>query len=298
MTVPYVRTPDDRFANLPDFPWEPVYREWDGLRLAHLDVGPADGPPVVLWHGEPTWSFLWRHVIPPLVDAGYRCIAPDLPGFGRSDKPTELGWYSYDRHAMAAAEFIHGLAIKDAAFVVHDWGGPIGIRTAMEHPQHIGRLVILDTGLFSGQQTMSDTWMKFREFIEQTPELPISPLISGGCATTPTEEVLAAYDAPFPNEQSKVGARAFPLLIPLRPDMPGGAEGRTALDALHAWPGDVLMLWGEEDPVIPLEVGRRFAERIGREEPEVISGASHFLQEDKGREVGQRIAAWLRQTSK
>jgi haloalkane dehalogenase len=288
-----VRTPDERFRDLPDFPWEPVYRDWNGLRLAHLDVGPADGPTVVLWHGEPTWSYLWRKVIPPLVAAGYRCVAPDLPGFGRSDKPTDLAWYSYDRFAMAAAALVSDLDLRDATYVVHDWGGPIGLRTAMEHAQHVGRLVILDTGLFTGEQRMTDAWDAFRDFVERTEDLPVSMLVGGACATPPSPAVLAAYDAPFPDAASKAGARALPLMLPRTPDAPGAAEGRTTLAALADSTLPTLVLWADGDPILPLAVGRAFAERIDAPEPEVIPGASHFLQEDQGALIGTRIAAWL-----
>ena len=150
-----IRTPDEILAELPDFPFEPFYRELDGLRLAHLDVG--DGAPVVFMHGEPTWSFLWRKVIPPVREAGYRCIAPDLPGFGRSDKPVDLDWYSYDRHFEAVAELFERLDLRDATVVVHDWGGPIGLRVAVEHPDRVARMAILDTGLFTGHQKMTES---------------------------------------------------------------------------------------------------------------------------------------------
>ena len=291
-----VRTPDERFADLPDFPWEPVYREWDGLRLAHLDVGPADGPVVVLWHGEPTWSFLWRKVIPPLVAAGYRCIAPDLPGFGRSDKPTDIDWYSYDMLAMAAAAFVTELDLREATYVVHDWGGPIGLRNAMEHPQHVSRLVLLDTGLFTGEQRMTEAWTSFRDFVERTEDLPISKLVGGVCATPLSDEVLAAYDAPFPDAASKAGARALPLILPRRLDDQGAAEGRTALTALEHTTMPKLLLWADGDPILPPELGGRLAQRINAPEPEIIPNASHFLQEDQGELIGKRIAQWLDET--
>src|SRR5881227_3063038 len=146
------RTPAERFAGLPDFPFEAQYREVDGLRLAHLDEG--EGAPVVFFHGEPTWSYLWRKVIPPVRDAGFRCIAPDYAGFGRSDKPTDIGWYSYDGHAGHAAQLVEELDLRDATVVIHDWGGPIGLRVAVEHPDRVARLVILDSGLFTGHQRM------------------------------------------------------------------------------------------------------------------------------------------------
>jgi haloalkane dehalogenase len=293
MSIDAVRTPDEAFTGLPDFPWEPVYREWEGLRLAHLDVGPADGPVVVLWHGEPTWSYLWRKVIPPLVAAGYRCLAPDLVGFGRSDKPVDFGWYTYDRHAMSAAAFVRDLDVRGATFVVHDWGGPVGLRCATEHPDRVARVVILDTGLFTGEQRMSDAWTQFRDFVERTEDLPISMLVGGACAVPPTPEVLAAYDAPFPTPASKAGARAFPLMIPLTPDAVGAAAGRTVLQALREWDGPKLVLWADGDPILTWKTGERFAAAVGAPAPEEIAGASHFLQEDRGAQIGERIAAWL-----
>ncbi len=156
-----VRAPDERFTALPDFPWSPLYHEWDGVRLARVEAGA--GPDVLFLHGEPTWSFLWRHVMPPILEAGYRCIAPDLPGFGRSDKPTDLGWYSYDRHTAAAASFLEAADVRDATIVVHDWGGAVGLRLAVEHPDRISRIVMLDTGLFTGHQKMTDAWSAFRD---------------------------------------------------------------------------------------------------------------------------------------
>jgi haloalkane dehalogenase len=223
MESSHFRTPDERFDGLPGFPWEPHYREWEGLRLAHIDEG--EGRPVVFFHGEPTWSFLWRKVIPPVLDAGFRCLAPDYPGFGRSDKPTDLGWYTYDRHVEAMQAFADELDLKDAVAVVHDWGGPIGLRLAVDNPDRFSAIVIMDTGVFTGHQEMSDAWKVFRDFVERTEDLPISMLVSGGAAREMPPEVVAAYDAPFPVPESKAGARAFPLLIPTTPDMPGAEEG-------------------------------------------------------------------------
>ncbi len=286
-----VRTPEEAFADLPDFPFEAHYREVDGLRLAHLDEG--GGSPVIFVHGEPTWSFLWRKVIPAVRDAGFRCIAPDLVGFGRSDKPTDLGWYSYDRHTALAATLLEDLDVRGATIVVHDWGGPIGLRLAVEHPERIERIVILDTGLFTGSQRMSDAWITFRDFVERTEDLPVGFLVKGACKHDPGEQVVAAYEAPFPNPASKAGARAFPLLIPHTPDGPGAAEGQRVLRALREDERPTLMLWADSDPVLPLEVGEHFAAAIGREKPRTIPDASHFLQEDKGPEIGAIVAEWL-----
>lgn len=219
-----LRTPEERFEGLPDFPFAPRFRERGGLRLAHLDEG--DGAPVIFVHGEPTWSFLWRKVIPPVRDAGFRCVAPDLPGFGRSDKPSELGWYSYDRHTAALAALVEDLDLRGATVVVHDWGGPIGLRLAVEHPDRIERMVILDTGLFTGHQKMNEAWMQFHDFVERTEDVPVGMLVRGACHADPGEEVIAAYDAPFPGPEFKAGARAFPLILPTRPDAPGAEAGQ------------------------------------------------------------------------
>jgi haloalkane dehalogenase len=286
-----VRTPDDAFAELPDFPFAAHYREVEGLRLAHLDEG--SGAPVLFMHGEPTWSFLWRKVLVPVRDAGFRCIAPDLVGFGRSDKPTDVGWYTYERHCALAATLLEDLDLRDATIVVHDWGGPIGLRLAVDHPERIARLAILDTGLFTGSQRMSDAWLAFRDFVARTEDLPIGMLVRGGCKHDPGDEVIAAYEAPFPSAAAKAGARAFPALIPFAPDAPGAAEGRRVLHALREDTRPTLMLWGDSDPVLPLSVAENFAGSIGRETPRTIPEAGHFLQEDKGAEIGGILAEWL-----
>jgi haloalkane dehalogenase len=286
-----IRTPDELLTGLPDFPFEPHYRDHDGLRLAHLDEG--DGPPVIFFHGEPTWSFLWRKVIPPVRDAGFRCIAPDLAGFGRSDKPTDPDWYSYDRHVEAIAPLLEELDLRDATAVVHDWGGPIGLRLSVEHPDRISRIVIMDTGLFTGHQPMTDAWVAFRDFVKRTEDLPVGMLVRGACKQDPGDEVIAAYEAPFPNADSKAGARAFPLILPTSPEMPGAAAGQRVLDALQEDQRPKLILWADSDPVIPPTVGERFAAALGTQIDHVIEDASHFLQEDQGPEIGRLIADWL-----
>jgi haloalkane dehalogenase len=285
------RTPEEALEGLPDFPFESSYREVGNLRLAHIDEG--EGAPVVFFHGEPTWSYLWRKVIPAVRDAGFRCLAPDLVGFGRSDKPTDIGFYSYDRHTALAGSLLEDLDIRGATAVVHDWGGPIGLRLAVEQRERFERIVILDTGLFTGHQRMSDAWLTFRDFVERTEDLPIGFLVRGGCKSDPGEEVIAAYDAPYTSVEAKAGARAFPLLIPQTPDAPGAAAGQRVHQALAGDDRPTLMLWADSDPVIPLSVGERFAESIGREVPRVIPDAGHFLQEDQGPLIGQLIADWL-----
>jgi haloalkane dehalogenase len=290
--VEAIRTPDELLEGLPDFSFAPHYRQVDGLRMAHVDEG--DGPPVVFFHGEPTWSFLWRKVIPPVRDAGFRCIAADQPGFGRSDKPIDVDWYSYDRHTEFAASLLADLDLHDATAVVHDWGGPIGLRLAIEHPERIARLVITDTGLFTGHQRMTDAWKAFREFVQRTEDLPTGFLVRGACKTDPGDEVIAAYDAPFPSVASKAGARAFPLMLPTSPEDPGAEAGQRVLEALRDDRRPTLMLWADSDPIIPPKTGEWFAAAIGRDQPRLIKNASHFLQEDAGAEIGELIADWLR----
>jgi haloalkane dehalogenase len=289
--VDVVRTPPEATQGLPDFPFESSFAEVDGLRLAYLDEG--EGPPVVFFHGEPTWSYLWRKVIPPVRDAGYRCIAPDYAGFGRSDKPTDVDWYTYDRHVESMASLLEELDVREATAVVHDWGGPIGLRLAVEHPDRFSRIVIMETGPFTGHQKMSDVWLQFREFVRENPEVPVGFLVRGGCKHDPGDEVIAAYEAPFPVPESKAGARAFPLILPTEPDAPGAAEGQRVAEALSADDRPTLVLWADSDPILPFSVGQRTCERLGYAPPRAIEDAGHFLQEDRGLEIGGIIAEWL-----
>jgi haloalkane dehalogenase len=286
-----IRTPQEALEGLPDFPFAARYRDVDGLRLTHVDEG--EGAPVIFVHGEPTWSFLWRKVLVPVRDAGYRCVAPDMAGFGRSDKPTDVGWYSYDRHTAMTATLLEELDLRGATIVVHDWGGPIGLRLAVEHAERIERIVILDTGLFTGHQKMTEAWTAFRDFVERTEDLPIGFLVRGACKNDPGDEVIAAYDAPYPNPESKAGARAFPLMIPRSPQEPGAAAGQRVQDALREDRRPTLTLWADSDPILPPNVGERFAQAIDVSPPRPIENASHFLQEDQGPLIGQLIADWL-----
>jgi haloalkane dehalogenase len=291
MSIEAVRTPEERLEGLPDYPFESHYREVDGLRLAHLDEG--EGDPVIFFHGEPTWSFLWRKVLPPVRDAGYRCIAPDYAGFGRSDKPTDVGWYTYDRHVELMAALLEELDLRNATAVVHDWGGPIGLRLAVEHPDRISRLVIMETGPFTGHQKMSEAWLAFREFVRNSDEVPVGMLVRGGCKNDPGDEVIAAYEAPYIDGPSKAGTRAFPLILPTEPDAPGAAEGKRVADGLRDDDRPALVLWADSDPVLPFSVGERVSSQLNFPPPRAIANASHFLQEDAGPKIGGIIADWL-----
>ena len=291
MAVEAIRTPREALEGLPDYPFESRYVELDGLRIAHLDEG--EGQPVVFFHGEPTWSYLWRKVLPAVRDAGFRCIAPDYAGFGRSDKPTDLGWYTYDRHVELMAALLEELDVRDATAVVHDWGGPIGLRLAVEHPDRFSRLVIMETGPFTGHQRMSEAWLAFREFVRNTEDLPVGFLVRGGCKHDPGDEVVAAYDAPYPEPAAKAGARAFPLILPTEPDAPGAAAGKAVADALRVDERPALVLWAEDDPILPFKVGERVSSELNFPPPRPIADASHFLQEDAGPQIGATIAEWL-----
>jgi haloalkane dehalogenase len=289
------RTPEDRFEGLDAFPFEPHHIELNGdlvgLRIHYLDEG--EGDPIVLLHGEPTWSYLYRKMIPPLAEVG-RVLAPDLIGFGRSDKVTDVNWYTYARHLDSVYQFLDALNITDATLVVQDWGGPIGLRVVTTVPDRFARLVILNTGLFNPSRGPTPAWMMFKEFVEANPDLPISMLIQGATTTNLSDEVLRGYEAPFPNEASKAGAVAFPGLVPLSPDAEGAAEMLAARNALSSWEKPTLVAFSDSDPVFPAGSGERWAQRIpGAVGFELIEEASHFLQEDKGEEVAAAIVRFL-----
>lgn len=283
------RTPDERFEGLPDFDFEPHYREVEGLRLAHLDVG--DGPPIVMLHGEPAWSFVWRKVIPPLVDAGYRCIAPDHAGCGRSDKPSDFAWYSLERHVALTDSLLSDLDLRDVTLVLHDWGGPIGMTLAVTRPDRIARAAILDTALDPSTLWMSERWVEFREFVERNEDLPVGWMMRTTCAIDPGDEVIAAYDAPFLGPESKVAMRALPLSIPPTDTTPEPVAA--LIEALRVDSRPIRIFWGDSDMILTLATAERFATSIGRQVDELIPSAGHGLPEDQGKLLGERIAAWL-----
>ena len=281
------RTPDERFAALPGYDFQPHYFEVDGLRLHHLDEGAGD--PVVCFHGEPTWAYLYRKMLPPLVAAGRRVICPDYAGFGRSDKPTERGWYTYDRHVQLVSQVLDGLDVRDATVVVQDWGGPIGLRWAVENPERVARLVILNTGLFTGR--VSKGFMAWRDFAERNPDLPVGMVISGGTATELPPDVVAAYEAPFPTPESKAGAAQFPLIVPTSDDMEGASSMREVVDELSRWDKPALVAFSDQDPVFPFpRAGEAFTSVIPTAGEQVrVEGGAHFLQEDRGELIAEEI---------
>lgn len=260
--------------------------------MHYVDEG--EGKPVLLLHGEPTWSFLWRHVIPPVVSAGRRAVAPDLIGFGKSDKPEDQDWYTYDRHVECVTRLVESLDLRDIALVVHDWGGLIGLRWAVENAERVERLVILDTGVWSGKAP-SETWLRFREAVRSVGgEIDIARLVESGTQRGVSDEVRAAYNAPFPTPESKAGALKFPELVPVEPNHPTAAALIPVREGLAKWNKPAHVIWGAEDAVLPTAIAERFISLIpGATGPEVIAGAGHFLQEDTPSEVATAIVGAL-----
>jgi haloalkane dehalogenase len=296
-----VRTPEDRFADLPDFALEPHYAEVpDGeggsLRMAYVDAGPVDGPVALLLHGEPSWSFLYRHVIDVLTAHGVRSVAPDLIGFGRSDKPTRVEDHSYARHV----EWVRALALdvldlRDVGLVGQDWGGLIGLRLAAEHPDRFAGIVAANTGLPTGDLPMPDIWWQFRRAVESAERLDIGRLVAAGCVVPMEDAVRAAYDAPFPDESFKAGPRAMPSLVPTAPDDPATEANRAAWEALSHSDVPFLVAFSDSDPITgamgPV-LRRSMPGAQGREHP-VVERAGHFLQEDAGARLGEVVTQFV-----
>jgi haloalkane dehalogenase len=288
--TPY-RTPDDRFEGLPGWDFEPNYLEQDGLRMHWVDEGAGD--PVLLLHGEPTWGYLYRKLIPTLAGAA-RIVAPDYFGFGRSDKPVEREWYSYDAHCASIARFVQELDLTRLTVVVQDWGGPIGLRLAVEHPERVARLVILNTGVGAGRAP-SEEWLRFRARVRRVgADLQPGRLIRVSCARELPDDVEAAYDAPFPNPESKTGVLMFPELVPTEPDHPSAPAMLAVRDALTRWAKPALVLFSDTDPIFSPRVAERFSQLIpGALPAETVANAGHFLQEDAGEEIAARIVRFL-----
>jgi len=296
-----LRTPEQCFAHLPDFISEPHYAEvpdGDGgaLRMAYVEAGPPDGPVALLLHGEPSWSFLYRRVIAVLAAAGVRAVAPDLVGFGRSDKPTETGDHSFARHvAWTRALAFEVLDLREVTLVGQDWGGLIGLRLVAEHPDRFVRVVAANTGLPTGDLPMPDIWWRFRRAVEKAQTIDVGGLVQAGGATPMTDEVRVAYDAPFPEERYKAGPRAMPGLVPTAPDDPATEANRAAWAKLTSLTMPFLVAFSDGDPITrdmaPL-LKRAMPGARGLDHP-VIHGAGHFLQEDAGERLGDVVARFM-----
>jgi haloalkane dehalogenase len=293
--VDVYRTPDEHFAGLPGYAFEPRYVEQDGLRMHYVDEG--EGTPVLMLHGEPTWAYLYRKLIPTIAGAA-RAVAPDYFGFGRSDKPTRIEDYSYDFHCASIERFADELDLRDATVVVQDWGGPIGLRLAVERPDRIARLVILNTGIGAGRAP-SPEWLRFREFVRRVgADLVPGQLIRISCVTDPGDDVIDAYNAPFPTPESKAGVLAFPELVPTEVDHPSAPKMLEVRDALTRWERPALVLFSDSDPIFSPAAAERLAARIpGAGPAEIVAGAGHFLQEEAGEEIAERIVRFLAETA-
>jgi haloalkane dehalogenase len=299
-----LRTPDDRFTDLPGYPFEPHYvdapdGEGGSLRVHYVDEGPADGQVVLMLHGEPSWSYLYRKMIPVLTAAGLRVIAPDLVGFGRSDKPAKRTDYTYARHVewMRAALFDQ-LDLQDVTLVGQDWGGLIGLRLVGEHPDRFARVVAANTFLPTGDRNPGDAFLAWQKYSQETPEFHVGGIVSGGCVTKLAPEVVAAYDAPFPDESYKEGARQFPLLVPTSVDDPAVEANRAAWKVLEQFDRPFLCAFSDSDPITG-GADRVLEELIPgtKGQPHTtIEGAGHFLQEDKGEELAAVVADFVRST--
>jgi haloalkane dehalogenase len=296
-----LRTPDECFEGLPDFGFEPHYAEVpDGegglLRVHYLDEGPRDGSVVLLMHGEPSWCFLYRKMIPVLVERGYRCIAPDLVGFGRSDKPTERTDYTYARHVEWIRSLLFDqLDLTDINFFGQDWGGLVGLRVVAENEDRFARVAIGNTGLPTGDARITEAFLNWRRFSQETPNFDVGFIISSAVVNPPAPEVLAAYNAPFPDDTYKAGARVFPTLVPIEPDDPASQANRAAWEIFAKWDKPMIMLFSDSDPVTKGS-DRLFLEKVPGTKGQAhrtIEQAGHFLQEDKGEELATAIADFI-----
>lgn len=291
-----LRTPDDRFADLPGYPFAPHYlevpdTEGGRLRIHYIDEGSPDAEPVLLMHGEPSWSYLYRKMIPPIVGAGLRAVAPDLVGFGRSDKPAARGDYTYERHVAWMQSFLDEVGVAGINLVCQDWGGLIGLRLVAANTERFSRVVAANTGLPTGDRAMGDAFLAWRQFSLDADEFNVGQIVQGGCRTALPEEVVAAYDAPFPDDSFKEGARVFPSLVPVAPDDPSAEPNRQAWEVLQRFDRPFLTAFSDGDPITRGgdSVFHKLIPGAKGQPHTTIEGAGHFLQEDRGEELARVV---------
>ena len=291
----FLRTPEERFQNLPDFAFTPNYIEIGGLRIAYIDEGPKDGPAVLLMHGEPAWSFLYRKMIPILVSAGMRVLVPDQVGFGRTDKPTKRSDYTYENHVQWMSAWLESVDAKDITLFCQDWGSLIGLRMVTEMPDRFARIALSNGGLPTGNEKIPRAFHIWRAFAMYSPWFPIGKIVRFGCAQGLSDEAVAAYDAPYPSTRYKVGARVFPTLVPIHPSNPARQANEKAWDLYKAWTKPFITLFSTRDPVT--KGGERMWQKrvpgAAGQNHTKIRGAGHFVQEDKGEEVAQALVEFI-----
>lgn len=301
----FVRTPEQRFTSLPGYAFAPHYLqvpdgEGGSLRLHYLDEGPPSAEVVLLLHGEPSWSYLYRKLVPVIAGAGLRAVAPDLIGFGRSDKPCELRDYTYARHVAWIWSCIEQLELDAITLVCQDWGSLIGLRLVGEHPERFARVVVANGGMPTGDQKLPEAFFAWREFSQTVDVLPVGAIIANGCAQAVAPEVIAAYEAPFPDESYKAGARQFPALVPAHPDDPAAAANRSAWDVLKTWEKPFLTAFSDQDPIT--RGGEKLLQSLipgtRGQAHTTIRDAGHFLQEDRGEELAQVVVDFVKRAAK
>jgi haloalkane dehalogenase len=296
-----LRTPDERFANLPGYSFEPHYVEapagdGDKLRMHYIDEGPRDANPVLMLHGEPSWCYLYRKMIPIVTKAGHRAVAPDLIGFGRSDKPADRNDYTYQAHVEWTTAFVEALDLRNITLVCQDWGGLIGLRIAAEHPDRFARVVAANTFLPTGDQPAGEAFLRWQQYSQTVPDFDSGWIVNSGCSTDLSDQVKDAYRAPFPDDSYKEGARQFPKLVPTSPDDPASAPNRKAWEVLSKWNKPFLCAFGDSDPVT--KGGDRWFQQgvpgTKGQPHTTIAGGGHFIQEDRGEELAKVIVEWLK----
>ena len=291
-----LRTSDERFDNLPGYDFTPHYVEVDGLRMHYVDEGPADGQVILLLHGEPSWSYLYRHMIPPLAQAGLRVVAPDLVGFGKSDKPLRKSDYSYAAHVAWMRAFLEALDLSGITLFCQDWGSLIGLRVAAENENRFSRIALGNGGMPTGDEELPKAFRIWRAFALYSPWFPIGKIIQSGTVTDLPDDVVAAYDAPFPSSKYKAGARAFPKLVPATPDDPASDANRAAWKVFSEWRKPFLTTFSNRDPITRGgEVPWQSTVPGANDQDHVtVRNAGHFLQEDKGPELAEILIEFVR----
>lgn len=296
-----LRTPDDRFDNLPDYPFKPHYLEIRdqfedaSIRIHTIDEGGADSQPVLMLHGEPTWSYLYRKMVAPFVKGGYRVVVPDLPGFGKSDKPSRRSDYTYARHVAWMHDWLQAMDLRDIILICQDWGGLIGLRLVAAEPQRFARVVTSNTMLPTGDHSPGEAFMKWQKFSQEVPVFPTGKIVGGGTVKGLPDEVIAAYDAPFPDESFKEGARQFPVLVPTTPDNPESQANREAWNVLMGFEKPWLCAFGDSDPITSAAapVIQKLVPGCHGQPHTTLQGGGHFIQEDCGEELMRVVLRWL-----